>query len=297
MGLENAMIAIGKTDQQWFEFLRDHTVLPRVNYWTPTPWNVRRLSPGDKFYFFLKAPIRKIGDFGSFETYENLKVNEAWTKFGFANGTASLLELVSRQKSYASVPGVDPDIGCIILRDPVFFDEANYVDPAAFGVPVPDAVVRFKYFPVAPLGISHPGAGGGSAFEPIGKAVADYRNGRQKARRGQNQFRKDILEAYGWTCCITGESCVEALEVAHIEPYVDERSNHIQNGLPLRADLHKLFDAGLLTIGMDYRTLVSSLASKSYLELTGKSVRMPLTKFQRPSSVALKLHGSVIFRA
>ena len=41
---------------------------------------------------------------------------------------------------------------------------------------------------------------------------------------------------------------MELLEAAHIQPYIDERSNHPQNGLCLRVDLHRLFDEGLISV-------------------------------------------------
>jgi putative restriction endonuclease len=48
-----------------------------VNFWTPTPWNVRRLKPGDLLYFLLKAPIRKIAGFGHFVSYQNMHASAA----------------------------------------------------------------------------------------------------------------------------------------------------------------------------------------------------------------------------
>ena len=37
-----------------------------VNFWTPTPWGVKGLRKGDRLYFMLKAPVRKIGGYGIF---------------------------------------------------------------------------------------------------------------------------------------------------------------------------------------------------------------------------------------
>src|SRR5258708_30247438 len=49
---------------------------------------------------------------------------------------------------------------------------------------------------------------------------------------------------FPYTTLFRSEAVVELLEAAHIQPYVDERSNHPQNGLCLRVDLHRLFDEG-----------------------------------------------------
>jgi putative restriction endonuclease len=59
-GLDEITIAIAPTDIDWFNNLKEqtHTI---VNFWTPTPWNIKKLENGDKLYFMLKKPIRKIG--------------------------------------------------------------------------------------------------------------------------------------------------------------------------------------------------------------------------------------------
>lgn len=53
-------------------------------------------------------------------------------------------------------------------------------------------------------------------------------------------------------CVLTGCECVEALEAAHIVPYADGTSTTGQenpkNGLLMRADVHKVFDANLLKV-------------------------------------------------
>jgi hypothetical protein len=72
------------------------------------------------------------------------------------------------------------------------------------------------------------------------------------SREGQDAFRALMLRAYG-RCAVTGSTVEAALEVAHIIPYVDPRSNLISNGLCLRADIHRLYDRDMLRI-----TVISS---------------------------------------
>ena len=67
-------------------------------------------------------------------------------------------------------------------------------------------------------------------------------------RRGQPAFRAALLEIFGGKCAISGCDAVDALEAAHITPYRGEETNHPGNGILLRADLHTLFDLGLITI-------------------------------------------------
>ncbi|WP_200883691.1 HNH endonuclease [Archangium violaceum] len=52
--------------------------------------------------------------------------------------------------------------------------------------------------------------------------------------------------AYGGRCALTDCEEPRVLEAAHIFPYHGPQTNHVTNGLLLRADLHVLFDLGLL---------------------------------------------------
>ena len=81
-----------------------------------------------------------------------------------------------------------------------------------------------------------------------------YKQNREKVwrsintRRGQPDFRKKLLAAYSGRCAISDCNCKEALEAAHIGGYWGEASNHVQNGVLLRSDLHTLFDMGKIGI-------------------------------------------------
>ncbi len=95
-------------------------------------------------------------------------------------------------------------------------------------------------------------------------------------RKGQRHFRASVSRAYSNKCCITGETTPELLEAAHIQPYIDEDSNHIQNGLLLRVDFHKLYDNGLLTIDDNYRLHFSpQVKSETYRSLNGSRIYLP----------------------
>jgi predicted restriction endonuclease len=59
-------------------------------------------------------------------------------------------------------------------------------------------------------------------------------------RRGQSRFRRSLLRAYTGQCAVTACDAQETLEAAHILPYRGQRTNHVTNGLLLRADLHSL---------------------------------------------------------
>ena len=119
----------------------------------------------------------------------------------------------------------------------------------------------------------------------------------QKERKGQSTFRKKILQAYNYSCAITQENQKEVLEAAHIQTYISEDSNNIQNGLCLRVDIHKLFDNGLITINQDYKIILSSfLSSSNYKKLDNKKIILPAEKNYYPSLEALNYHYKYIFR-
>jgi len=59
------MFAVAPTDLDWFQQLRTEGVNGNViNFWTPTPWNISKFKKGERLYFMLKSPIRKIGGYG-----------------------------------------------------------------------------------------------------------------------------------------------------------------------------------------------------------------------------------------
>ena len=114
-------------------------------------------------------------------------------------------------------------------------------------------------------------------------------------RRGQPAFRAALIMAYEGRCAISGCDASEALEAAHIYPYRGDYTNHLTNGLLLRADLHTLFDLGLLTI--DSATMTAqfseSLRMSHYSPLHGTALNIPHNENQRPNAEALDWHRSV----
>lgn len=111
-------------------------------------------------------------------------------------------------------------------------------------------------------------------------------------RRGQPEFRRQLLDAYERRCAITGCDVVDALEAAHIVPYRGPHSDHPSNGLLLRADVHTLFDLGLLSVDSVTMTVVTApeLAASEYKELVGKQLRLPAAVNSRPFKAGLDQH-------
>lgn len=95
------------------------------------------------------------------------------------------------------------------------------------------------------------------------------------ARPQQGEFRRKILEAYNETCAVTGCSVVEALEAAHIQPFSENGSDKLENGLLLRGDLHRLFDAHLVAIEPEtLKIVISKNLVADYGSLMGKTIKL-----------------------
>lgn len=131
------------------------------------------------------------------------------------------------------------------------------------------------------------------SFSPEGAADARRRVFASVVQRqGQPQFRRSLLEAYGNRCAITGCTEESVLEAAHIKPYLGTWTNHPQNGLLLRSDLHTLFDLGLSCVATETMTLLVSrkVLDGTYTALEGRPVLLPAKAEARPNRQALDLH-------
>jgi putative restriction endonuclease len=108
-------------------------------------------------------------------------------------------------------------------------------------------------------------------------------------RRGQPAFRRALLAAYGGRCAVSGCAVEAVLEAAHIAPYLGAHTNVVTNGLLLRADLHTLFDLGMLWIEPATMTvcLADDLKASNYGQLHGRRLRLPRAQRDRPSRKAL----------
>jgi hypothetical protein len=111
-------------------------------------------------------------------------------------------------------------------------------------------------------------------------------------RQGQPEFRNRLIEAYRSHCAITDCDAIDALEAAHISSYLGPRTNHVTNGLLLRADIHTLFDRGLLAIDEERMTVIlhETLKLTTYRNLDGTAIHLPTRVDQRPDKAAVRHH-------
>ncbi len=126
-----------------------------------------------------------------------------------------------------------------------------------------------------------------------------------KVRVNQNFFRKAVLAAYDFKCCITGLGIPELLNASHIVPWSKDEINRVnpRNGLCLNAIHDRAFDRGLLTVTPDFKIKISksikhndtdSALQDFLFRYDGSEVKMP-TRFL-PDTNFLKYHNEIVFR-
>jgi len=112
-------------------------------------------------------------------------------------------------------------------------------------------------------------------------------------RVGQPEFRAELLLAYRNRCAVSGCELPEVLQAAHIQPVKSSGSHSVRNGLLLRADLHNLFDRGLLTISARYVISIDPEVRRdaTYRKFHGKKLQvLPEVTTKRPSRTLLEKH-------
>lgn len=141
------------------------------------------------------------------------------------------------------------------------------------------------------LGIAVQGDEDAGELEP-GEGVDDddHLTRAIKTRRGQDRFRRNLLDAYGRRCQVTDCRIEEILEAAHITPHAELTDYRVCNGLLFRSDIHTLFDLDLITVDETYRVRVSPMLRYSeYWVYEGRQLdRFPDKMADQPDRGALK---------
>ena len=119
-----------------------------------------------------------------------------------------------------------------------------------------------------------------------------YMSRKVKERHGQGAFRQELLAAYAGRCPISGCDVPEALEAAHITPHLGVQSQVLANGLLLRADIHALFDCGLMAVDPMTMTIAvaKSLMRSAYADYHGRRLAAAADPGATASKKALGVH-------
>jgi putative restriction endonuclease len=305
---------VAPTDYDWYEYLQARPHLEEVNFWRPGTANFAALTPGEPFFFKLKAPHNAVAGFGQFARFALLPLWMAWDVFGEANGVPdihALRQRLSRLARSATPLDLDRKIGCISIAFPTFFAPGEWVrQPADWK---PNIVGGRRYdlegAPARALWqecVDRAVATASSAVPWAAEADEQIRFGSPqtiRARLGQASFRLAVLEAYGSSCAVTTEHSLPVLEAAHIRPYGLGGAHEVTNGLPLRRDLHRLFDLGFVTVRPDRSFVVSRQLredwanGREYYALEGRKINVPPNPADQPARDLLEWHGDVVFRA
>lgn len=100
-----------------------------------------------------------------------------------------------------------------------------------------------------------------------------------KTRRGQPDFRRRLFDKYNGQCCVTGSKVAAVLEAAHIVPHSDNTDYSQDNGLLLRADVHTLYDLGLIVIAESgVISIAAQLKDTEYEAYSGQKITSMTTE-------------------
>ncbi|UEP39769.1 hypothetical protein LL998_34075 (plasmid) [Burkholderia ambifaria] len=97
-------------------------------------------------------------------------------------------------------------------------------------------------------------------------------------RMKQAAFRLRLGKHYGWQCAVSGAAIKAALEAAHLPGRNWRFDNRVTDGVLLRADLHRLLDAGVARIEGNRFVLDAAARLGEYARLHGTSlaIRSPV---------------------
>ncbi|NVM23617.1 MAG: HNH endonuclease [Desulfobacterales bacterium] len=305
---------VGVTDNDWFRFLSELPEIDEVNFWQPSATQrFQALNAGEPFLFKLHSPHNYIVGGGFFAHSALLPISLAWEVFGEKNGAGSFLEmrgLIEKRRPSESLSTGDYHIGCILLGQPFFFLQDQWI-------PVPEDwspnIVRGKGYDLT-TGF------GKKLWEEVQLRLQgridlekQIREGAEEGphygkpivvapRLGQGSFRIIVTDTYQRRCAVTNERTLPALEAVHIKPFSDSGPHMVQNGILFRADIHKLFDTGYATISPDYRFEVSRRIRDEfenggdYYAMHGRRLHLPVQEKLRPANEFITLHNENIFR-
>ncbi|MFC1660186.1 HNH endonuclease [Gemmatimonadota bacterium] len=315
----NAYLAA--TDFDWFEFLTAQPDMDEVNFWMPKPWGGRFgvLRDGQPLLFKLKSPHNAIAGGGFFKHYTELPLSIAWETFEQRNGAETHLDVwrrITRLRRESPRPGDDPVIGCILLAEPFFWPPELWIRAfpgwhrsiqrgRTYDLQSGDGS---RIWQMVMERLSASVRSSNRVKEPIQQASDLSIQGGfgdpflQPRRLGQGMFRAVITDVYQRRCAVTQEKALPALEAAHIRPFKDVAEHTISNGILLRSDVHRLFDAGYITITPEYQVEASRRMKDdfhdgdTYLRLNGTHIFVPEPVALRPDPAALQWHNEERFR-
>ena len=281
--------------------LKNTIVLDEVNLWFPTSKEKPRgstLIEGTLFLFRSKPDPSSneeyiVGGGLFYRAEKGMTYSEAWKYYRKANGVMfekELYEIVKNKNGNKLITSY-------IIRSPFFLDKDEWIDyykVISKKVPKKTPQALLKHFEIGEEGTKGIWENIKGKFKYIdahrnvykniknpGDIVKAYRN----TRSGQGTFRKEVLKLFEDKCAVTGINATDIIEAAHIKRYSEVLEHDISNGIPLRADLHRLLDSGYATIrknGEEFQFIISDKfwkdhndSSEMYRECHEAKIKMP----------------------
>lgn len=302
-------IYIGITDKEWYEFLYNKRP-DEVNFWKPGSSSFKALEPNEMFLFKLHHPYNYIVGGGFFVRFLLLPSFLAWKAFETNNGVSSYEDLIKRIEKYRgrnsrnNLEMHNRQIGCVILTEPFFFSEGEWISVPEDWSP---CIVQGKTYDTN-TEIGHKiyqevsSRLGYHGMETLANGPR-YSEVLMRHRLGQGAFRVLVTEAYQHRCSVTGEKTLPVLEAAHIRPYSENGPNKVSNGILLRSDIHTLFDNGYITISPNLHVEVSHKLQedygngKDYYKYHGsKMLVVPSVRAELPSREFVEWHNEYCYK-
>lgn len=305
MAIGSIEFRVGVTDRDWFRYFRERPNLTEMNFWRPgTPHT--RVERGTPWLFLLKP--NTVAGCAFVEVSSSLPLSVMWDAFESGNGFDTK-ELFFRRiaELRRGKTTVDSQIGCVGLSSPVFFDDpfdfapyqgawTNRSQPTKrFTTDTPDGAALWREIQLRlraePTHSLSPPASRVSIAQRL-----------TNVRMGQGGFRTSVIDAYERRCAVSGERSLAALEAAHIKPFSIVQRHETSNGILLRADIHKLFDVGYVSVDPDLHFKVSRALrdeysnGRIYYALHGQELRLPVATADQPNREYLEWHYSEVFR-
>jgi HNH endonuclease/EVE domain-containing protein len=265
-----------------------------------TAKSVSALRTGDRVFYWKSSPARCLVALGRVTDVRHAKergrrtetkVRVLTKEFDPPIGIAQLRKVVSLGNPSFLKSGAPGTYYPLTTEQAVILYHLSIINSPAYrtvwhDLPAPSGAFRKKWLPLL-----RPGAYKKNGYLKTPKNDPDKKQvAARRVRAGAGQFRTGLLELYGGRCAVGGSAPKQALDACHIDPHMRTGNNDYSNGLVLRADIHNLFDAGMITIHPSSLRIFCDpkLKGTNYWRFNGKKAITPSGKW-KPAAKFLKI--------
>ena len=291
------------TDVRWLEFLKG-AGKKIINFWNFGPADLNSLY--EDMPFFFKTEGQKIEGMATFVRMERMNATEAWAEFESGNGAPdkkTFLDMLKKD-SIKDVNIPEKGIMCIVLRDPVFFNNPPTLSSCGIST-----FQTMRYIDSIDASAIMTGVFGETPdLEDIPNTVnAPYQSSSVSLTRPyQVELKESLMKTYDSKCAICELDMPELLRVSHIIPHSKNEitAKNLDNSILLCTFHDSLFDRGFITILYEsgkYTIKISDLIKNSnnsaiqgiYASLSNSVFHKPLK--WPPCESSLEYHNKKIF--